>query len=262
MYKVLTIAGTDCTGGAGVQADIKTMCANGVYAMSVITAVVAQNTQGVDEIFELPLSIIEAQIKSVYNDIRPDAVKIGMVSNIEIINLIKKLLLEYKQENIVVDPVMVATSGDLLLDKNAVDSIRNDLIQIADIITPNLEEAKVLSSLEIKNEDDMIEAAKKISKFYKGAILIKGGHLSEDANDLLYVGSEAKFFSAKRIDTNNTHGTGCTLSSAIASNLAKKMPVDEAVKKAKDYVFGALNAGLEIGKGNGPVHHLYKTVSL
>ena len=251
----LTIAGSDSSGGAGIQADIKTMMANGVYAMSAITALTAQNTTGVTGIMEVTPEFLEQQLDAVITDIRPDAVKIGMVSSEELIKMIAKKLKEYQIENIVVDPVMVATSGSRLISESAIDTLRIYLLPMATVITPNIPEAEVLAEMEIKSEEDMVEAAKKINEKYHCAVLCKGGHSLNDANDLLYQDGTAKWFYGKRIDNPNTHGTGCTLSSAIASNLAKGYPLDQSIECAKEYISGALAAMLDLGKGSGPMNH-------
>lgn len=255
MKTALTIAGSDCSGGAGIQADLKTMIANGVYGMSAITALTAQNTTGVQGIFEVTPEFLEQQIDSVFTDIRPDVVKIGMVSSTGLIKSIAKKLCEYQAENIVVDPVMVATSGAKLISDNAIDTLKESLFPLAAVLTPNIPEAEVLSGMEIKSADDMITAAKWISETYHCAVLCKGGHQLNDANDLLYRDGGYRWFNGKRIHNSNTHGTGCTLSSAIASNLAKGYDLDTAVERAKAYISGALGAMLDLGKGSGPMDH-------
>lgn len=255
MKTALTIAGSDSSGGAGIQADIKTMMANGVFAMSAITALTAQNTTGVSGIMEVSAEFLKDQIDSVFTDIRPDAVKIGMVSSSALIIAIAEKLTEYKAENIVVDPVMVATSGAKLISDGAVDILKEKLFPIASILTPNIPEAEVLAGIEIKTEADMTEAAKKISGLYRCAVLLKGGHQLNDANDLLCQNGECIWFYGRRINNPNTHGTGCTLSSAIASNLAKGFPMEESVRRAKEYISGALGAGLNLGRGSGPMNH-------
>lgn len=257
MRTVLTIAGSDCSGGAGIQADIKTMTAQGVYGMSVITALTAQNTMGVSNIMDVPAEFVSEQLSCVLTDIFPDAVKIGMVSNAVIIETIAQKLLEFKVNNIVLDPVMVSTSGSNLLSKEAVESLLSKLIPLATVITPNILEAEVLSGVNIDAAEDMMFAAKEIAKRYKGAILIKGGHRINDANDLLYVDGKAIWFQGERIDNSNTHGTGCTLSSAIACGLAKGFSLEKSVADAKGYICGALRDGLNLGKGNGPLNHCY-----
>ncbi|MCD8037370.1 MAG: bifunctional hydroxymethylpyrimidine kinase/phosphomethylpyrimidine kinase [Clostridiales bacterium] len=257
MKKVLTIAGSDCSGGAGIQADIKTITAHKLYAMSAITALTAQNTTGVYGIMEATPEFVANQLDCIFSDIRPDAVKIGMVSNSKIIEVIVDKLKEYKAENIVVDPVMVATSGSKLISDEASEALIAKLLPLGTVITPNIPEAEVLCGFEIKNTDDMIKAAEKISTMVDGAILIKGGHLVSTATDLLYKDGEVSWFSAERIDNPNTHGTGCTLSSAIASNLAKGYSLKESIANAKAYLTGALKTQLNLGKVSGPLEHTY-----
>ena len=255
MKKALTIAGSDSCGGAGIQADIKTMLANGVYAMSAITALTAQNTMGVTGIMESTPEFLKMQLDAIFTDIRPDAVKIGMVASKELIKTIAERLQFYKAENIVVDPVMVATSGAKLISDDAINTLKEYLFPLACVLTPNIPEAEVLADMEIKSEEDMIKAAEKISRDYSSSVLLKGGHQLNDANDLLYRNGSYKWFKGKRIDNSNTHGTGCTLSSAIASNLAKGYELDEAVERAKDYISGALASMLDLGEGSGPLDH-------
>ena len=257
MRTALTIAGSDSSGGAGIQADIKTMTANGVFAMSAITALTAQNTTGVAGIMEASPEFLKQQIDCIFTDIRPDAVKIGMVSSAELIIAIAEKLAEYQAENIVVDPVMVATSGAKLVSDDAIDTLKERLLPMADILTPNIPESEVLSGMEIRTEEDMIKAAEKISENYHCAVLLKGGHQLNDANDLLYRKGSYRWFYGKRIDNPNTHGTGCTLSSAIASNLAKGFDMDTSVERAKAYISGALGAMLDLGKGSGPMNHAF-----
>ena len=258
MKTALTIAGSDSSGGAGIQADLKTMTANGVYAMSAITALTAQNTTGLQGIFEVSPEFLKLQIDSVFTDIRPDAVKIGMVSSAGLIQAIAEKLNEYKAENIVVDPVMVATSGAKLISDDAIGTLKECLFPLATVLTPNIPEAKVLSDMDITTAEEMIDAAKKISETYHCAVLLKGGHQLNDANDLLYRDGGYRWFNGKRIDNPNTHGTGCTLSSAIASNLAKGYDLDTAVEQAKAYISGALAAMLDLGAGSGPMNHAFE----
>lgn len=257
MKTCLTIAGSDSSGGAGIQADLKTMTVNGVYAMSVITALTAQNTQGVSGILDVSPEFITSQMDAVFTDICPDAIKIGMVSSPEIVEALAKSLEKYEAKNIVLDPVMVATSGAVLLKEEAMDSLINRLIPLADVITPNIPEGEILAGMKIENEDDMEKAAEIIGEKYNCAVLLKGGHKVNDANDLLYRKGDFKWFLSERIDNNNTHGTGCTLSSAIAANLSKGEDLDQAIKNAKEYLTGALRAGLNLGKGSGPLMHNY-----
>ena len=255
MKTALTIAGSDCSGGAGIQADIKTMTMNGVYAMSAITALTAQNTTGVRKIQESTPEFLEQQIDAVFEDIFPDAVKIGMVSSSEIVCVIADRLKYHKAKNIVVDPVMVATSGSSLMKTDAVKTLIDVLLPIATLVTPNIPESEVLSGISIENKEDMQTAAKTIGDKYSCAVLLKGGHSINDANDLLYANGEFKWFYGKRIDNPNTHGTGCTLSSAIAANLAKGFNLSDSVRKAKEYISDALAAGLDLGQGSGPLMH-------
>ena len=255
--KVLSIAGTEPTGGAGAQADLKTITVHKLYGMSVITSLVAQNTMGVYDVIDTPPEFVAKQLDCVFQDIRPDAVKIGMVSNSKIIDVIVDKLNEYKAENIVVDPVMVSTSGGKLLSDEACEALITKLLPLGAVITPNIPEAEVLCGFEIRNTDDMIRAAEKISKLVDGGILIKGGHLVSTATDLLYQNGEITWFSSERVDNPNTHGTGCTLSSAIASNLAKGYSLKESIGNAKKYLTGALKAQLNLGKGSGPLEHTY-----
>ena len=244
MKTALTIAGSDSSGGAGIQADIKTMTANGVFAMSAVTALTAQNTTGVTGIMDC-----------VFTDIRPDAVKIGMVSSPGLIEAIADKLEEYPAENLVVDPVMVATSGARLISEDAVEKLKKRLLPMADVLTPNIPETEVLSGMQVRTPEDMERAAARIGEACRCAVLVKGGHQHNDANDLLYRDGDLKWFYGKRIDNPNTHGTGCTLSSAIASNLAKGFSLEEAVERAKAYLSGALAAMLDLGKGSGPMAH-------
>ena len=261
MRTALSIAGSDSSGGAGIQADIKTMTLNGVYAMSAITALTAQNTTGVSDIWEVTPEFLGQQIDSVFEDIPPDAVKIGMVSSSELIRVIAQKLKTYKAENIVVDPVMVATSGSKLIADDAVRILTAELLPIATIVTPNLPEAEVLSGMSIQSPDDMVAAAKRINEAYGCAVLCKGGHSLNDANDLLYANGSYKWFEGKRIDNPNTHGTGCTLSSAISANLAKGFDLYDSVRRAKDYISGALASMLDLGRGSGPMNHAFDLTS-
>ena len=253
----LTIAGSDCSGGAGIQADLKTMTMNGVYAMSVLTALTAQNTTGVRSIMEVTTTFLGEQMDAIFEDIRPDAVKIGMVSSGELICVIAEKIKKYGAENVVVDPVMVATSGSKLMADEALTVLKEQLLPLATVVTPNIPEAEILTDMKIENKEDMVLAAKMISETYHCAVLCKGGHSINDANDLLYANGTCKWFYGKRINNPNTHGTGCTLSSAIASNLAKGYTLDQAVEKAKAYISGALSAMLDLGQGSGPMDHAF-----
>ncbi|MBQ0040271.1 MAG: bifunctional hydroxymethylpyrimidine kinase/phosphomethylpyrimidine kinase [Treponema sp.] len=257
MNTALTIAGSDSCGGAGIQADIKTMTCNGVYAMSAITAMTAQNTMGVKSIQESTKEFLADQIDSVFSDIVPDAVKIGMVSNVELIKVIADRLRFYKAKNIVVDPVMVATSGSALIKNEAIEVLTKELFPLATVVTPNIPEAEILSGMRITDEDGMILAAKKIHETYGTAVLVKGGHSINDANDVLYADGKFLWFPMERIDNPNTHGTGCTLSSAITANLAKGENLECAIQLAKNYITECLKAKLDLGHGSGPMMHNY-----
>lgn len=257
MKTALSIAGSDSSGGAGIQADIKTMTMNGVYAMSAITALTAQNTAGVRAISEVTPEFLKEQIDAVFEDIFPDAVKIGMVSSSELIEVIGERLRYYHAKNIVVDPVMVATSGSPLMKIEAVSVLAEKLLPLATLVTPNIPEAEILSGMVVGSREDMMTAAERIGDVYRCAVLLKGGHSRNDANDLLYKDGGYQWFKRERIDNPNTHGTGCTLSSAIASNLAKGVELAKAVERAKAYISGALEAQLNLGKGSGPLHHAF-----
>ena len=257
MKTVLTIAGTDPTGGAGAQADLKTFMAHKVYGMSIITALVAQNTLGVKDIMDVTPHFLEEQFQCVFEDIYPDAVKIGMVSQPELIHKIVEQLKKYQAKNIVVDPVMVSTSGSRLLADRALEALKNELIPLSCIITPNIPEAEVLVNHPIQSKEDMIQAAKEIQQWYQGAILIKGGHFEQRADDLLVIDEQVYWLECEHIDNPNTHGTGCTLSSAIASHLALGYDLKTSVEKAKAYITGALKANLDLGHGSGPLNHCW-----
>ena len=257
MKTVLTIAGSDPSGGAGIQADLKTMTCLGVYGMSVITALTAQNTTGVVGILESEPEFVEQQLDCVFIDIRPDAVKIGMVSNAAIIRSIAAKLRQYQAEHIVVDPVMVSTSGSVLLQNDALTALKEELFPLAEVITPNLKEGEQLCGFEINTKEDMLRAADTIGCKLTGAVALKGGHSLTDADDLLMMDGESYWYRAKRIENINTHGTGCTLSSAIASFLAMGHSLPEAFDRAKTYITACLHAGLNLGAGNGPLHHNY-----
>ena len=254
----LTIAGSDSSGGAGIQADIKTMMANGVYAMSAITALTAQNTTGVSAIFNATPEFLAQELDSVFTDIFPDAVKIGMVSDRELISVIARKLKEYQARNIVVDPVMVATSGARLISEDAVDTLKQELFPLAAVLTPNIPEAEVLTGMKICTGEDMIEAARQIAQQYQCAVLCKGGHQLNDANDLLYFKDGYRWFEGKRIDNPNTHGTGCTISSAITAHLALGYDIKESVALRQKYITEAIEHSFDMGHGVGPVHHFYK----
>ncbi len=257
MKKVLTIAGSDCSGGAGIQADLKTIAAHKMYGMSAITALTAQNTTGVYGILESTPEFLANQLDCIFTDIFPDAVKIGMVSSAPLIRIIAQKLGQYAPKNIVVDPVMISTSGSKLLADDAAGELCQQLLPLATLLTPNLPEAEALSGLRICSEEDMIAAAQKIAQIYPCAILVKGGHFGSSADDLLYLSGDCHWFRSARIQTENTHGTGCTLSSAIACNLAAGDSLPDSVLHAKKYVGGALADGLNLGAGNGPLNHCY-----
>ena len=255
MRTALTIAGSDSSGGAGIQADIKTMTAHGVYAMSAVTALVAQNTTGVKSIMEVTPEFLAEQLDCVFTDIMPDAVKTGMVSSVPLIQVIARKLKEYRVEKLVVDPVMVATSGDRLITEDAVSALKELLLPLATVLTPNIPEAEILSGMVIHRPEDIEAAAKQISNAYGCAVLLKGGHNINDANDFLYAGGVGTWFHGTRINNPNTHGTGCTLSSAIAANLAKGFDLPASIRRSKEYLSGALGAMLNLGKGRGPMQH-------
>lgn len=258
MKKLLTIAGSDPSGGAGIQADIKTITAHKMYAMSVITSLTAQNTTGVFGVHDIPAAFVSQQLDCVLTDIFPDAIKIGMVSSAKIIEAVAETLAGYTAKNIVVDPVMVSTSGQKLLSDDAIDALIKKLIPMADCLTPNIPEAEVLWGMKIQNKDDMLKAAKALSDLFSGSVLIKGGHLDDSADDLLLTKGEAIWYTRKKINNPNHHGTGCTLSAAIACNLANDLTVAESIGRAKDFVTKALCANLDLGKGNGPINHCFQ----
>lgn len=253
----LTIAGSDSSGGAGIQADIKTMMANGVYAMSAVTALTAQNTTGVTGIMEVTPEFLQLQLDAVFTDIYPDAVKIGMVSSEALIHCIAETLQRYQAKNVVVDPVMVASSGRRLMEEEAIGVLKKEIFPRATLLTPNIPEAEVLCGRKIVSAEDMEMAAEQIGCAYGSAVLLKGGHHLEGANDFLWTKDACHWFYGQRIENPNNHGTGCTLSSAIAANLAKGKNLEAAVEKAKAYLSGALAAMLDLGKGSGPMDHGY-----
>ena len=255
MKTALSIAGSDSCGGAGIQADIKTMTMNGVYAMSAITALTAQNTTGVTGILEATPEFLKQELDAIFEDIFPDAVKVGMVSSSSLISVIADTLKTAKAKNIVIDPVMVATSGARLIEESAIDTLKKELLPIATVITPNIPEAEILADVTIATEDEMEEAARSIHAQFGCGVLLKGGHNINDANDVLFDGERISWFYGRRIDNPNTHGTGCTLSSAIAANLAKGFDLEKSVDRAKAYISGALEAMMDLGKGSGPLQH-------
>lgn len=257
MKTALTIAGSDSGGGAGIQADLKAFSANGVFGMSVITAVTAQNTKEVRSVQNIDPAIIKDQIEAVFDDLPVDAVKIGMLSTVETIKVVAQTLQKYKPPFVVVDPVMVSKGGHRLLQQEAIFSLKENILPLATIITPNIPEAEVIVNQPIRNEKDMEKACVEIYTLGVKAVLLKGGHLESDPNDLFYDGREFYWIKGKRIHTKNTHGTGCTLSSAIAANLAKGMPILEAVKEGKRYITTAIQHSLSLGSGHGPTNHFY-----
>lgn len=257
MKTALTIAGSDSSGGAGIQADIKTMTANGIYATSAICALTAQNTSGVQAILDVPADFLKKQLDSIFEDIFPDAIKIGMVSSPELIKVITDALRKNNAKNIVIDPVMVSTSGTRLLHADALSELENGLFPLASLLTPNIPETEILLKMSVNSANDMMYAAKLLFDKYGVAVLVKGGHNISSANDYFFNEHGGRWFCAKRIDNPNTHGTGCTLSSAIAANLAKGRNITDSITFAKDYLTGALSAMLNLGRGSGPVNHMF-----
>lgn len=258
MRTAVTIAGSDSSGGAGIQADIKTMITNGIYAMSAITAVTAQNTTGIQGVFEVPAEFLARQIDSIFTDIRPDAVKVGMIVSAEQISVTAEKLQKYHAENIVIDPVMMSTSGTKLINDDAINMLKDKMFPLASVITPNIPETGVLSGMQIETSEDMMRAVRTISEKYHCAVLCKGGHSHSNANDVLYVDGSYRWFLKAHINNPNNHGTGCTLSSAIASNLAKGQSLIQSVGNAKKYISGALEAMLDLGNGCGPLNHAFQ----
>ena len=259
MKKLLTVAGSDSSGGAGIQADLKTFAALGAYGMSCICTLTAQNTTGVSMVVNTPVEMVTAQLEAVYSDIPPDGVKTGMLSTPAIVSAVAEFLRGHKGPAIVVDPVMVATTGAVLLEKEAIETYKDILIPEADLITPNIPEAEVLSGLEIKTEKDMENAAERIMEYGCCAVLVKGGHRVHDAVDILFDGKQFYRYEGKRIKTKNTHGTGCTLSAALAVKLAEGKTLPVAAAEAKEYLTGAIEAAKDepIGQGSGPVRHFW-----
>lgn len=257
MKKILTIAGSDCSGGAGIQADIKTITVHGMYAMSVITSLTAQNTMEVSGILDVPPEFVGQQLDSIFTDIIPDCIKIGMVSNSDIIKIIARKLKQYQAGIIVLDPVMVSTSGSRLLSEEAQDTLLKELFPIAALLTPNIPEAEVLTGKEIKTKQQQEQAAAWLGQNYQTAVLVKGGHNMGDAEDVLWENGAIHWFRTPRVNNDNTHGTGCTLSSAIACQLAKGEAMKDSVSMAKEYITGALKDGLNLGHGSGPLNHGY-----
>ena len=259
VYRAMTIAGSDSGGGAGIQADLKTFAALGVFGTSAVTAITAQNTTGVTNVLELPVSLIEDQIDAIVSDIGADAVKTGMLSSFEIVNTVAERVAHYGFANVVIDPVMVATTGNRLLREDAEDALRNVLVPMATVVTPNSREASVLTSREVATVDDLKSAARfLVHEVGARNAVVKGGHLDGPATDVLYDGSDFWTFTSERIDTTSTHGTGCTLASAIAAGLAKGLDVPESVQAAKDYVTAAIRKSYPVGQGHGPVNHFHE----
>ena len=256
--KALTIAGSDSGAGAGIQADLKTFAAHGVYGTSAITAITAQNTIGVTAVLAVNVKLVGAQIDAIIADIGAHAVKTGMLANAAIIDLVANKIRQHRLKNIVVDPVMVATSGDLLIEKSAVAALRSKLVPLAGVVTPNIPEAEVLTGMKLRSADEIREAAKRIVQMGAKTVLIKGGHLKGPAMDIFYDGKNFTALKAPRIRTKNTHGTGCTLSAAIAANLAKGQQIETAVTNAKRYITDALRHSYRIGAGHSPVHHFFR----
>ena len=258
MKKTLSIAGSDCSGGAGIQADLKTFCAHGVFGMTVITSVVAENTFRVTDYQDIRPDIIEKQIDDVFEDIPPDAVKIGMLSCRDTMMAVARKLRELKPENVVIDPVMYAKNGCALMEPSAIDTLIAEVVPLADLITPNIPEAEKMTGMAIQTHDDMRQAAWRIHAMGCRAVVVKGGHSEGDAIDILFNGEAFYEYPSARVDTKHTHGTGCTFSSAIASNLALGLPVCKAVERAKEYINAAIINAPKLGKGNGPTHHFHE----
>ncbi|NCE99063.1 bifunctional hydroxymethylpyrimidine kinase/phosphomethylpyrimidine kinase [Emergencia sp. 1XD21-10] len=256
-FTALTIAGSDCSGGAGIQADIKTMTMNGVYAMSAVTALTAQNTTGVRDVMDITPAFLAAQLDAIFTDIYPDGIKIGMVSSAALVDVIAEKLTLYKAKHIVLDPVMVASSGAKLLSDEGIKALCEQLMPLAELVTPNIPEAEFLCGRKIKTQKDMEAAAQTIKEKFGCSVLLKGGHQTGEPNDFLLDKDGSRWFYGERIDNPNTHGTGCTLSSAIAAGLAKGLELEVAVEQAKKYISEALSAMLDLGAGSGPMDHAY-----
>lgn len=258
MKTVLTIAGSDCSGGAGIQADLKTIAAHGLYGESVITSLTAQNTLGVADVMAIPPEFIRKQLACVFSDIVPDAVKIGMITGREQMEVIAESLQKYHPRNIVMDTVMVSTSGRNLMEPEAARFYQEALLPLADIYTPNIPEAEFMLKRKIKTRAERLAAAEEFMLRYRGAILLKGGHDEDHADDLLFLNRTPVWFEQEHIENENTHGTGCTLSSAIACGLAEELGIEKSVRRAKEYITGAISDGMNLGKGNGPLNHMYR----
>ncbi|MGN1114183.1 MAG: bifunctional hydroxymethylpyrimidine kinase/phosphomethylpyrimidine kinase [Oscillospiraceae bacterium] len=261
MKTVLTVAGSDCSGGAGIQADLKTFLANGVYGMSVITSLTAQNTAAVRQVLNVPDDFLSEQLEAVLSDIKPDAVKIGMLTSPEAVEIIAGKLVEYKVRNIVTDTIVKATAGNVFMENETISALKKYLFPISTLITPNIPEAEQLLNFSINTANDKLNAAKKLYELYGCNVLIKGGHGYGNCDDILYAEGKSYIFQSEKIDNKNTHGTGCTLSSACAANLAKGYDLSESVQLAKEYITGAINAKLNLGKGRGPLDHGYNLKS-
>jgi hydroxymethylpyrimidine kinase/phosphomethylpyrimidine kinase len=256
MKTSLTIAGSDCSGGAGIQADLKTFAAFGIYGMSAITAITSQNTIGVHQVYPLPSSVVSSQLESVFSDIFPDSVKIGMCVNSEIVESIASALKKYHPAHVITDTVMLSSSGKVLLDNDAIIKLSQNIFPLSELITPNIPEAQVFSGVHITSENDMVTAAKIIFEKYGTCVLLKGGHLN--GSDLFYNNGKTIWYHGSKIENPNTHGTGCTLSSAIAANLAVGMSLENSIKSAKEYITGAIKNMMDLGKGRGPLNHLWR----
>ncbi len=258
MKTVLTIAGSDCSGGAGIQADLKTITSWGLYGESVITALTAQNTMGVADVLPISPDFLEKQLECVFTDIVPDAVKLGMVTGVGQMQVIRKILVKYQARHVVIDTVMVSTSGRNLMEPKALEYYKRNILPLAEVYTPNLQEAEVLLKSSMKTKEERVAAAREFALQYKGSVYLKGGHDECRADDLLFDGKELSWLLAPHIASSNTHGTGCTLSSAIACGLAMGFGVKESARRAKEYVAGAIADGMSLGKGNGPLNHMYR----
>lgn len=258
MNTVLTIAGSDCSGGAGIQADLKTIASFGLYGESVITALTAQNTMGVADVLPVSPDFLKKQLECVFTDIVPDAVKIGMITSVEQMRVIRECLVKYQARHVVADTVMVSTSGRHLMEPEALGFYKKEILPLAELYTPNLPEAGLLLNTTIKTEEERVAAVRQFALQYKGIVYLKGGHDGDHADDLFYDGKTLEWFRAPHIVNSNTHGTGCTLSSAIACGLARGLSARDSVREAKEYVAGAIADGMDLGKGNGPLNHMYR----
>ena len=258
MKTVLTIAGSDCSGGAGIQADLKTITVHGLYGESAITALTAQNTLGVADVMPVPPDFLEKQLECIFSDIVPDAVKLGMIPGVAQMQVILACFEKYRPKNIVMDTVMVSTSGRNLMEPEAVTFYMEHLLPLADVYTPNIPETELLTGMTIREKEQRTAAVQKLAETYPGAVLLKGGHDENQADDLLFYQGKTVWFPQKHIENSNTHGTGCTLSSAIACGLAAGLGIEESVRNAKEYITGAIADGMNLGRGNGPLNHMYR----